>query len=102
LPDREITHLKPFATVIYLSIAYAANIGGTMTPIGTSPNVVFVGYLSELYNRHIDFLTWMQMIVPVALLLLVAQYVLLCQFFKFDFNLGQIFKAFVKEQKSAL
>jgi sodium-dependent dicarboxylate transporter 2/3/5 len=37
---------KRFALVLLLGIAYAANIGGTATIIGTPPNVAWVGFMS--------------------------------------------------------
>ncbi len=90
--------VQAFAVAVYLSIAYAANIGGTITPIGTPPNIVFVGYLSELYQRQIDFVWWMLAIAPVAILILVGLYFLMCRMFPFQLKIDSAFRSFVKTE----
>jgi sodium-dependent dicarboxylate transporter 2/3/5 len=67
---------KYFALGLMLSIAYAANIGGMATIIGTPPNVVFVSFLRQFYNQEIPFLTWMIVGVPVSLLTMLCVYVI--------------------------
>ena len=47
-----------FALATMLGIAYAANIGGTATVIGTPPNVVMIGFLESEYGQEMDFLNW--------------------------------------------
>jgi solute carrier family 13 (sodium-dependent dicarboxylate transporter), member 2/3/5 len=70
-----------FALSLMLSIAYAANIGGVMTIIGTPPNVVLVGYIRQFYRYDLTFGSWLLVGVPVGLLLLVLNYVLLVRVF---------------------
>jgi sodium-dependent dicarboxylate transporter 2/3/5 len=52
-----------------LGIAYASNIGGIATLIGTPPNVVFAAFMSD-QGQVIGFGRWMLLAVPIALLLL--------------------------------
>ena len=59
-----------FALSIMLGIAFAANIGGISTIIGTPPNVILVGILENEYNMQISFLNWMLMGVPFAIIML--------------------------------
>ncbi len=66
--------IRNFALTLMLGIAYAANIGGTATLIGTPPNVVFAGFMSETYNLEISFATWMLFALPLAAVLLVITY----------------------------
>lgn len=68
-----------FAIALMLGIAYAANIGGMATIIGTPPNVVFVGYAEEILQIEIGFADWMMVGVPVSILLLFLTYLLLTQ-----------------------
>lgn len=68
---------RRFALGLMLSIAYAANIGGTTTIIGTPPNVVFVGYMQEFYGRQIEFGRWLLVGVPVSFTLLTITYLML-------------------------
>lgn len=68
---------KAFAISLMIGIAYAANIGGTATLVGTPPNIVFSGFLSESYGIEVDFSSWMLMAFPfAALLLLITFYIL--------------------------
>ena len=68
-----------FALALMLAIAYAANIGGVATIIGTPPNVVFAGYAQELLHTEIGFADWMMVGVPISLLLLIITFLLLTQ-----------------------
>lgn len=66
-----------FAISLMLGIAYAANIGGIATIIGTPPNVVLVGYYDTLYGQQISFTQWMVFGLPIAAFLLASCYLLL-------------------------
>lgn len=57
-------------TALMLGIAYSASIGGIATLIGTPPNLVFAGMAQELLGEQVDFLTWMGVGLPVAVVLL--------------------------------
>lgn len=58
------------ATPLLLGIAYAASVGGIATPIGTPPNIVFMGVYTEVTGTEITFTTWMSWGLPVVLILL--------------------------------
>ncbi|GIX38156.1 MAG: transporter [Silanimonas sp.] len=58
------------AAPLLLGIAYAASMGGLGTPIGTPPNLVFMGVYQETTGQRFGFLDWMQVGVPVVLLLI--------------------------------
>lgn len=68
---------KNFALSLMISIAYAANIGGTITLIGTPPNIVMVGYLRQMLGYEMQFSQWLLMGIPTGLLLLFTCYFLL-------------------------
>lgn len=48
-----------YATGLMLMTAYAASIGGVLTPIGTPPNLIMMGFLGTMANVHISFFQWM-------------------------------------------
>jgi len=73
--------ISRFSLVMMLSIAYAANIGGMGTLIGTPPNVVMSAFILEKYNYSVDFLEWMMFATPVALVTLMFTFVLLVYVF---------------------
>ena len=54
---------------LLLGIAYAANVGGIGTPIGTPPNVVMMGVFAETTGQSISFPEWMLFGVPVVILM---------------------------------
>ena len=59
-----------FQVALLLGIAYAANIGGIATLIGTAPNMALNGFMEEQYAVSISFLDWMKVGIPVSLTLL--------------------------------
>lgn len=68
---------RHFAVAIMLSIAYASNIGGIATIIGTPPNVAYVGYIQKKYHMEVDFVNWMMICTPLAIVLLFCLYFVL-------------------------
>lgn len=66
-----------FSLVLMLVIAYASNIGGIATVIGTPPNVAFVAYIEKKYDYAIPFLDWMILCTPLAIVLLACLYFIL-------------------------
>jgi len=68
------TKHSAFATCIMLSIAYAANIGGIATVIGTAPNLFVASFLKDAidtpFQQDISFLQWAKIGTPTALILL--------------------------------
>ncbi|WP_395769927.1 SLC13 family permease [Arenimonas sp.] len=67
-----IEHYKDprLAMPLVLCIAYAASIGGLGTPIGSPPNLVFMQQYQQATGTAYSFLDWMQVGIPVMLLLL--------------------------------
>jgi sodium-dependent dicarboxylate transporter 2/3/5 len=57
-----------FKIVLMLSIAYAANIGGIGTLIGTPPNIVFAAQVRSLFPEagEISFVRWMMVGLPLV------------------------------------
>lgn len=70
-------HLGNFAVTIMLAIAYASNFGGIATIIGTPPNVAFAAFIQKKYNYTIEFLDWLLICFPIAVLLLATLYVVM-------------------------
>ena len=67
-------NIANFSLTLMLAIAYASNIGGIATIVGTPPNVAYVGYINKKYGYDISFLDWMLLCLPIAILLLGAMY----------------------------
>jgi len=59
---------RKLKVALILGIAYSASVGGIGTPIGTPPNVIFMGIYEESTGREFGFLEWMKIGVPVVLI----------------------------------
>lgn len=59
-----------FGKALMLAIAYSASIGGVATLIGTPPNLILAGVVSNIYDYDISFLQWFMFGFPVSLILL--------------------------------
>jgi sodium-dependent dicarboxylate transporter 2/3/5 len=53
---------------LILGIAYAASVGGIGTPIGTPPNIIFMGIYEEYTGTEFGFFQWMKVGIPVVLI----------------------------------
>jgi sodium-dependent dicarboxylate transporter 2/3/5 len=73
---------KNFGVCILLSIAYAASIGGKMTLIGSTPNLITSQFLS-LEGIYIGFSDWIKLVAPFSFLMLFTLWI----FMLFKFNL---------------
>ncbi|MFC7225552.1 SLC13 family permease [Halalkalicoccus sp. GCM10025322] len=69
-----------FGTALMLCIAYSASVGGVGTIIGTPPNLVLVGAISETFGQTISFAQWMLYGVPIAALGVVIIWVYVTRF----------------------
>lgn len=56
-----------FAVALMLSIAFAANVGGLGTVIGTPTNALLIGFVDESYGVEISFVQWMLVGIPLVL-----------------------------------
>ena len=83
----QLNRNDPFKKALILSIAFGSNIGGICTPIGTPPNAIAIGVLSE-NNITINFFEWMLMAIPLALIILTATGIFLL--WKYPFQSNQI------------
>jgi len=60
-----------------LAIAYGASIGGIITPIGTPPNLILMGFMEDKGLEAIPFIQWVWMVIPLAILMFfVVSYIL--------------------------
>ncbi len=70
-----------FGRALMIAIAWGPAIGGITTPVGNGANIVALGFLRELAGIQIDFLRWMSVGVPAALLALPLAYLVLIKVF---------------------
>jgi len=58
-----------YATGLMLMTAFAASIGGLLTPIGSPPNIIGLGFMREMADIEISFFRWMMIGAPVVIVL---------------------------------
>jgi solute carrier family 13 (sodium-dependent dicarboxylate transporter), member 2/3/5 len=62
---------------LMLMIAYAASVGGLLTPIGSPPNLLGRGFLEDQAGLSLPFLRWMTLAAPIVAVALAALFVVL-------------------------
>ncbi len=72
-----IQHIRNFEIVLLLAIAYACNIGGIGTLIGTPPNALLAAFMLENYGVEVGFAQWMAVGIPLVIVFLPLMYLIL-------------------------
>ena len=82
---KQLSENKAFGKALMLGIAYSASIGGVATLIGTPPNLVLAGVVSEIYGHEITFSQWFLFGFPISITLLFFCWIYLTRVaYKFD------------------
>ena len=82
-----------------IAIPVAAMIGGIMTPVGSSPNLVAISTLAEMTGHQIAFVEWAAYGVPIGLILIPLAWLLITKVFPPVEMEKEIFKGFVESTK---
>ncbi len=84
LEEQGLREKSNLPIVLLLGIAFAANIGGTATLIGTPPNLVFAAQFSELFpnKTSITFSRWFLLGFPLALVFLCVCWLYLTRIYR--------------------
>ncbi|MCB2106278.1 MAG: DASS family sodium-coupled anion symporter [Rhodobacteraceae bacterium] len=64
---------------LMLAVGFGATIGGMATLIGTPPNALLAGFMQTTYGVKVSFAAWMAVGAPLALVIGIACWVLLCR-----------------------
>lgn len=81
--------IRKFGVALVLSIAWAATIGGLGTLLGSPPNAIVAGYISEELGETVSFAQWMLLGVPIVVVFIVIAWLLMTRVI-FRFNLKEI------------
>ena len=65
-----LTDIKELKIRFVLAVAYGASIGGIITPIGTPPNLILMGFLEENSLESLAFFQWILKTLPLAAIML--------------------------------
>jgi len=91
-----------YATGLMLMTAYACSIGGVLTPIGTPPNIIMLGFLSDLEEIQISFFEWMIWGFIAMVLYFIVAYIVLIRMFPADVEHIAGAREFIQEKVRAL
>ena len=91
-----------YATGLMLMTAYACSIGGVLTPIGTPPNIIMLGFLDELAGIHISFFQWMVWGFVAMVCYFVIAYLVLWRMFPADIEHIEGARELIAERVKAL
>ena len=93
-----------YATGLMLMTAYACSIGGVMTPIGTPPNIIMIGFLQELAPQapEISFFQWMIWGTVAMILYFIIASVILWRLFPADVAHIKGAKEFIQKSVDSL
>jgi sodium-dependent dicarboxylate transporter 2/3/5 len=98
-----MTQASTFEKALLLGIAYAATIGGYGTLVGTPPNALLAGFLSQTHGITLSFLEYMLLGLPIVLVALPATWLLLTRVvFRVSGSAAAIGPDVVRTQRAAL
>lgn len=58
------------AKMLMITIAMAANLGGSLAPSGAARNIIMMGYTEEMFNLQITFMQWVMYCAPFLFFLM--------------------------------
>jgi solute carrier family 13 (sodium-dependent dicarboxylate transporter), member 2/3/5 len=58
------------AKMLMITIAMAANLGGSLAPSGAARNIIMMGYTEEMFNFQITFMQWVYYCAPFLIYLI--------------------------------
>ena len=95
-------HNNKYATGLMLMTAYAASIGGSLTPIGSAPNMVVLGFLSEMSQTYVSFFDWMIWGSISSILYFIVAYVVLLRMYPLEVSEIAGANEFIAERRASL
>ena len=93
-----------YATGLMLMTAYACSIGGVMTPIGTPPNIIMLGFLDQLAPDAptVSFFQWMIWGIVAMVCYFLLAYVVLWRMFPADVKHIEGAREFIRNYVNSL
>lgn len=88
-------------SIILLTVAYAAGVGGLATPLGGAMNLITVDYIQQLTGKEYMYTSWVIRFLPIMLVLVASNIVFLVLKVKKTDTIG-ISKEYFKQQYKLL
>ena len=87
-------------SLILLTIAYAAGVGGLASPLGGAMNLVTVDYLQQLTGQEYMYASWVIRFLPIMVVLIASNIIMLLIGVKKDEELGGSKDYFAQQYKA--
>jgi sodium-dependent dicarboxylate transporter 2/3/5 len=91
-----------YATGLMLMAAYASSVGGVLTPVGTPPNIIVMGFLEQLAHIKVTFFQWMVWGSVAMAAYFVVMYVVLARLFPADVKVIEGADKLIKAKRDEL
>ncbi len=92
-----------FQYSLLLGVAYGATISGIATLVGTAPNAILAGFMSDNYGTQIDFARWMIVGLPLSAVMLPLAWLALTRWvFHVDFKTSSAARAELRDMRDEL
>ena len=88
-------------SIILLTVAYAAGVGGLATPLGGAMNLITVDYIQQLTGKEYMYTSWVIRFLPIMLVLVASNIIFLVLKVKKTDTIG-ISKEYFKQQYKLL
>lgn len=86
IDNREV---RLFGVALVLAVAWSATIGGLGTLLGSPPNAIVAGYISDELGKTVGFAQWMMLGVPIVVVFIGLAWLLLTRVI-FRFHLDEV------------
>jgi sodium-dependent dicarboxylate transporter 2/3/5 len=93
------TNRYPVGLLLMLTWASSVAVG---VPVGSPPNLIVIGLLRELTNRHISFFDWMAVAMPATVMMLAACWLVLRALYREPSTEQTELHVFVSAEQAAL
>lgn len=87
-------------SLILLTIAYGAGVGGLASPLGGAMNLVTVQYIEQITGEEFMYIAWVIRFLPIMLVLIVSNLIMLVVGIKKDEEIGGSKEFFEEEFKN--
>ncbi len=91
-----------YATGLMLMAAYASSVGGVLTPVGTPPNIIVMGFLDKLAGVKISFFQWMVWGSIAMVAYFIVMFIVLLKMFPADVRHIEGAEALIKKKRDDL
>lgn len=88
------------ASMVLMTIAYGAGVGGLASPLGGAMNLTVINYINEVADKELTYVAWFVKFLPIMIVLVVSNVIFLRLCCKKDEALSGSKEYFINEYKA--